>query len=139
MHALTRRLERLLGEGVTLEELKHKPGRRRTLRARAEDRTAIVKLYASERAALVAARITALAGGPREPRLPRVLLCDPALRLVVLSEVPGIPLRSALLEGDLASCHRAGAALGAWHRAWSAARPAPLRVHTPERELELLD
>jgi hypothetical protein len=138
MRTVTARLEALLGDTVRLEELKLKPGRRRTLRARADGRTAIVKIYASKRASLVAARIGALTAGPPEPRVPRVLLADPALHLVVLSEVPGIPLRQALIVSDLASCRRAGAALGTWHRAWCGAQPPPLRAHTPEHELELL-
>jgi Ser/Thr protein kinase RdoA (MazF antagonist) len=138
MRAVIERLEQLLGGVVTLEQLKHKPGRRRTLRARARGHSAIVKLYASERAGIVAARVGTLAAGPREPRMPRVLLADPELHMVVLSEVPGVPLREALIARDLASCRRAGAALGAWHRTWSSTRPRPLRAHTPERELETL-
>ncbi len=131
-------LERLLGAPVSLEELKHKPGRRRTSRASGPDGTAIVKEYASGRAATVAARIGALAAGPAEPVLPRVLASEPALRLVVLSEVPGRPLRHALLAGDAATCRRAGEVLGGWHRAWRGRAPKPLRRHGIERELELL-
>jgi Phosphotransferase enzyme family len=138
MQPLTVRLEALLGGPVTLEEMKRKPGRRRTLRARAGDTTAIVKVYASARAGTVAARIRALFGGPREPRLPEVLLADPALHMVVLSEVSGAPLRTSLIARDLDACRRAGAALGAWHRAWAGAHPAPLRAHPAERELALL-
>ncbi|MGH2715249.1 MAG: hypothetical protein ACRDM7_15420, partial [Thermoleophilaceae bacterium] len=86
------RLERIVGEPVELEQLKHKPGRRRTLRARGPAGTAIVKVYASDRAATVAARVTALATGPPEPALPRVLACEPGLHMVVLSEVRGLSL-----------------------------------------------
>ena len=132
------RLETLLGAPVALEQLKHKPGQRRTLRARGSEGNAIVKLYASDRAATVAARLVALAAGPREPEVPRVLACEPRLRMVVLSEVPGSPLTGALLMGDEASCRRAGEALGRWHRAWRGRVPGQLRRHGVERELEIL-
>jgi Ser/Thr protein kinase RdoA (MazF antagonist) len=131
-------LERHVGAPVVLEQLKHKPGRRRTLRARGPEGTAIVKLYASDRAATVAARIAALAAGPPEPVLPRLLASEPARHLVVLSEVPGRPLRHALLGGDAAACRRAGRSLGRWHRAWQGRGPAPLRRHGVDRELEIL-
>jgi Ser/Thr protein kinase RdoA (MazF antagonist) len=131
-------LEPVLGGAVTLEELKHKPGRRTTYRARGPSRSAIVKVYASERAPTVAARIGALAAGPAEPEIPQVLLCDPERHLVVLTEVPGVPLRHALLEGDAQTCARAGAALGRWHEAWRGLEPEPLALHTPARELEIL-
>lgn len=133
------RLDRIVGAPVELEELKHKPGRRHTLRARGPAGTAIVKLYASDRAATVAARVTALAAGPSEPALPRVLACVPQERMVVLSEVRGRPLSGALLAGDAAACRRAGEALGRWHRAWRGRAPDPLRRHNAERELEILD
>jgi Ser/Thr protein kinase RdoA (MazF antagonist) len=131
-------LETVLGGSVRLEELKHKPGRRTTYRARGTARSAIVKVYASERAPTVAGRVGALAAGPREPALPEVLLCEPDRHLVVLSEVPGTPLRHALLAADEAVCGRVGAALGGWHRAWWGAAPEPLVPHTPEKELEIL-
>jgi len=131
-------LEGLLGAPVVLQELKHKPGRRRTMRARGARRTAIVKLYASARAATVAARVSCLAAGPDEPRVPEVLAVEPALHMVVLSEVPGEPLRQSLIEGDVRGCRRAGAALGTWHSAWRAAKPGALKPHSPERELHIL-
>jgi Ser/Thr protein kinase RdoA (MazF antagonist) len=130
-------LEELVGAPVTLEELKHKP-RRRTLRVRGSGGSAIVKLYASDRASVVARRVAALAAGPREPVVPAVLHADPERRFVVLSDVPGRPIREALLAGDLATCSRVGAALGTWHAAWDGAAPAPLRQHTSDRELEIL-
>jgi Ser/Thr protein kinase RdoA (MazF antagonist) len=132
------RLERLLGVPVALEELKRKPGRRRTLRARGPEGSAIVKVYASDRAPLVARRVAALASGPPEPVVPAVLDFDPQLHLVVLTDMPGRPLREALLHGDHATCFRVGAALGAWHAAWEGIRPAPLAEHTADRELEIL-
>jgi aminoglycoside phosphotransferase (APT) family kinase protein len=132
-------LGRLVGAPMSLEELKHKPGRRRTLRARGPAGAAIVKLYASDRAATVAARIAALNAGPPEPTLPRLLWVEPAKHIVVLSEVPGRPLREALLAGHGPDCRRAGEALGAWHRAWHSRAPAQLRRHGVERELEILD
>jgi Ser/Thr protein kinase RdoA (MazF antagonist) len=138
MRTLTARIEELMGAPVTFEELKAKPGRRITLRATADGSTAIVKVYSSERAALVAERVGALSGGPPEPRTPRVLLADPALRMVVLSDVKGPPLREALLARDLAACRRAAAAIGIWHRAWRGARPRALGVHTTYRELAVL-
>ena len=128
----------LLGSPVELEELKRKPGRRRTLRAVGGRRRAIVKVYESERAATVGARVRALSVGPREPRLPEVLWVEPSLRTVVLGEVPGRPLRDSVLAGDLVACERAGAALGAWHRFWYGRAPAALRGHTAEGELEIL-
>jgi Ser/Thr protein kinase RdoA (MazF antagonist) len=131
-------LEEIVGAPLTLEELKLKPGRRRTFRAVGPRRRAIVKAYRSDRAALVAARVRALARGPEEPEVPEVLHEDAALRLVVLSEVVGPPLREPLLAGDLAECARAGAALGRWHAFWRGTAPPPLAPHTVERELEVL-
>lgn len=138
MPTLTNTLAAVLSGPVTLEELKHKPGRRRTLRARAGERSAIAKVYASDRASTVGARVAALATGPPDPCVPRVLLVDPALHLVVLSEVSGPTLREALLATDLPECRRAGASLGRWHRAWSGTHPVPLRPHTAPRELAIL-
>jgi Ser/Thr protein kinase RdoA (MazF antagonist) len=138
-------LAALLGGPVVLDELKHKPGRRRTWRATGTRRSAIVKVYASGRAATVAGRIAALEGGPASPEVPRVLLVDVDAHMLVLSEVPGPPLREAVLAGDFAACRLAGAAVGAWHRWWADAlllatgtNPMPLRPHTAERELETL-
>jgi hypothetical protein len=133
------RLEEILGAPLLeLEQLKHKPGRRRTLRARGPRGTAIVKQYASDRAETVAARVAALGAGPEEPLVPRVMLFAPELHLVVFSEVPGRPLRRALLDGDEGECRRAGAALAAWHLSWAGRAPSPLRPHGAARELELL-
>jgi Ser/Thr protein kinase RdoA (MazF antagonist) len=133
-------LEALLGAPVSLETLKHKPGRRSTLRAAGPRGLAIVKLYASERAATVAARVAALAAGPAEPVMPRVLLCDPRRRFVALSYVPGTPLSEAVVAGgDGEACARAGRALAAWHGFWDGRAPRGLRPHTSERELEIVD
>jgi hypothetical protein len=131
-------LEELVGAPIALEELKHKPGRRRTLRVRGSRRSAITKIYASDRATTVARRIAALAAGPPEPVVPALLHVDPELHLVVLSEVPGQPLRDFLLGGDFANCSRVGAALGAWHAAWEGMAPRPLQRHTIDLELEIL-
>ena len=131
-------LEPVLGRPLVIEELKHKPGRRTTSRAVGPRGSAIVKVYASERAPVVAARLGALAQGPPEPVVPEVLLCVPDAHLVALSEVPGVPLREALLGGDLATCRRAGAVLGGWHGAWWGAAPPALVPHTVEREVEIL-
>jgi Ser/Thr protein kinase RdoA (MazF antagonist) len=131
-------LEKVVGSPVELEELKCKPGRRTTLRARGPTRSAIVKRYESRRAPLVAARVKALAQGPREPLIPEVLLSDPTRRLVVLSDLPGTPLREAVLAHDLGTCRCVGATLGRWHRAWSGRVPSPLRPHTWEREFEIV-
>jgi Ser/Thr protein kinase RdoA (MazF antagonist) len=132
-------LERLLGAPVTLEELKHKPGRRRTARAIGRRGTAIAKEYRSDRAGVVAARVAALAAGPREPAVPSLLLVHPGLRMVVLSDVPGTPFREALLSRDAEMCRRAGRALGAWHLFWAGVAPPALRPHTVQRELAILD
>jgi Ser/Thr protein kinase RdoA (MazF antagonist) len=131
-------LEPLLGAPVRLEQLKHKPGRRTTFRAHGARRNAIVKTYVSNRAPVVAARIAALAGGTAALEIPEVLLCEPDLHLVALSEVPGLPLREALLSDDAETCERAGGALGTWHRAWLGASPEPLVPHSAERELAIL-
>jgi hypothetical protein len=136
--AVSSRLEALLGRPVGLEVLKLKPGRRLTLAARGRRGRAVVKVYGSQRAAIVAARVGALAAGPAEPAVPRVLLVEPALNLVVLSWLPGTALRGALLAGDGQACRRAGAALGAWHRSWWGLDPAALTPHSLERELEIL-
>jgi Ser/Thr protein kinase RdoA (MazF antagonist) len=131
-------LEEIVGAPVALEELKRKPGRRRTLRVRGSGGSAIAKIYASDRAPVVARRVAALASGPDEPIVPAVLHVDTDLHLLVLTEVPGYPLRDALLDGDLATCARVGAALGKWHTAWEGIAPIPLRRHTVARELEIL-
>jgi len=136
---MTGALEGLLGAPVTFEPLKHKPGRRRTLRAVGPRGGAIVKIYASERAATVAARVGALAAGPAEPIVPQVLLCDPAGRMVALSYVPGTPLTQAVVTNDGDACARAGLALGAWHAFWSGSVPRCLKPHTSDREIEIID
>jgi Ser/Thr protein kinase RdoA (MazF antagonist) len=135
---MTAMLEEIVGAPLVLEELKRKPGRRRTRRAVGSKRRAIVKAYESERAPIVAARLRALAAGPPEPKVPEVLHEDPSSRVVVLSELVGAPLRDALLAGDLVQCRRAGAALGTWHAFWLGAAPPPLAPHTCQRELEIL-
>ena len=131
-------LEHVLGTGVELQELKRKPGRRTTFRAAAGGRSAIVKLYASDRAASVAARVKAVADGPVEMRVPEVLAVDVDRHLVVLSELPGTPLRDPLLRGNSEECNRAGAALGAWHCHFLGLAPPGLLPHGTERELLLL-
>ena len=132
-------LGEILAEPLAFEELKRKPGRRVTLRASGPRGSAIVKLYASDRASTVAARVNALAGGPPEPLVPRVLCVDRRLGLVALSELRGAPLRDFVLWGDRPACRRAGAALGAWHSFWREAPvPPTLARHTAHRELELL-
>lgn len=128
----------LIGGPVSFEELKHKPGRRRTLRAVGTAGGAIVKLYASDRAATVAARVAALRDGPEALVVPRVLLCDPARRMVALSYVPGTPLSRAVQAHDREACARAGLALGAWHAFWSGRAPRTMRRHTSERELKAI-
>jgi len=129
---------RIVGVPLQLDELKVKPGRRRTLRARGSRMTAIVKIYATPRAAVVAQRIAALSDGPAEPLIPRVLHVDQAGEWLVLSEVPGRALREAVTAADSDACHRAGAALGRWHAAWHRTAPAALRPHTVEREIDIL-
>lgn len=128
---------RIVGTPVTMSVLKDKPGRRRTMRAHGPAGTAIVKTYASDRAPTVAARIAALADGPPEPCIPAVLYLDAGQRLVILSDVPGAPLRAAVLEDDRNACRAAGTALATWHRTWSRRTP-DLRPHTVGRELAIL-
>jgi Ser/Thr protein kinase RdoA (MazF antagonist) len=134
---VVRALRTALGSPVTLQVLKHKP-RRLTLWAEGSIRSGIVKLYASQRAGIVARRVAALAAGPAEPRIPEVIAVEPELRMVVLSPVEGRPLRYALLGGDLATCGRVGAVLGGWHRDWCGRVPEVFGRHTLERELEIL-
>lgn len=131
-------LETLLGAPVALEELKYKPRRRRTLRARGSRRSAIVKLYQSDRAPVVAARVAALAEGPPEPVVPRVLHLDPDRRMLVLSDVRGTPFREAVVAGDTVACRRVGAALAAWHHAWRNTERDALHAHTPADEKRIL-
>ena len=131
-------LESLVGSPVAVEELKHKPGRRRTLRARGSRRTAIVKLYESDRASVVAARLAALAAGPPEPQVPRVLHVDPARRMLVLSELHGEPLRTSIVAGDLAACARVGRALATWHAAWRSMHSGAFRPQTFAEEKRIL-
>lgn len=128
----------IVGVPVGLEILKDKPGRRRTARARGPAGSAIVKAYASARAPVVAARLRALQGGPPEPLVPDVLLVDPATRVVVLSDVAGNPLSSALRTGDVTTCRRAGEALAGWHEAWRGKPAPPLRPRTVDDELATL-
>lgn len=131
-------LARLVGSPVALEELKRKPGRRRTLRATGSRRTAIVKVYDSERAPVVAARVAALSAGPPEPCVPEVLHLDRGRRMLVLSEVLGAPLRESVVAGDLDACARVGRALSGWHRAWRNVAPDGLRLQTIEAEKRIL-
>jgi hypothetical protein len=123
------RLEPIVGSPVELEELAHSPGRLRTLRASGPVRSAIVKLYASDCASEVADRVAALAAVPPGVAVPRMLLCDPVLHMVVVSEVQGEPLTGAFVHHDVSACRCAGAAVGRWHRSWRGRAPAPLRPH----------
>ena len=131
-------LEQIVGSPVELEQLTRRPGHRRTLRASGPVRTAIVNLYESNRATTVADRVGVLGTVPPGVAVPRLLLSDPVLHMVVVSDVPGEPLTGAILEGDLAACRCAGAAVGSWHRSWRGRAPAPLLSHGAERELAML-
>jgi hypothetical protein len=131
-------LEQIVGSPVELDQLTHRPGLRRTLRASGPVRTAIVTLYTSNRAATVAGRVGALGDVPPGVAVPRLLLSDPVLHMVVVSEVPGEPLTGALLEGDIAASRCAGAAVGSWHRSWQGRAPKPLCHHGADRELAML-
>lgn len=128
----------LVGQPLSLQTLKDKPGRRRTSRATGPGGRVIVKVYASGRAPVVVSRLGALRGGPVEPVLPRVLLCDETRHLVVLTEVPGRSFREALLAGDPEAATRVGRALGRWHASYRNRVPATLRPHTAEREVQTL-
>ena len=133
------RLERIVGSPVELEQLAHRPGRRRTLRASGSVRTAIVNLYASDRSATVAQRVDAASVVPPGVAVPRLLLSDPVLHMVVVSEVQGEPFTAALLDRDTGVCRCAGAAIGRWHRSWRGRAPSPLRPHGADRELAILN
>lgn len=130
----------VLAPPVAFEELKHKPGRRTTWRATAGDghSTAIVKRYTSGRAPLVAARLAVLHPGPRSPCVPQMLHLDTERGAVVLSDVPGRPLREAVFAGDTDAFRMAGQAMGTWHAWWRGRSPAPLRPHGADREVALL-
>jgi Ser/Thr protein kinase RdoA (MazF antagonist) len=133
-------LPALLGAPLRWELLKHKPGRRSTWRVRGPAGSVIVKRYASDRAMTVAARVSSLSDGADcEPVLPRVLALDERAHAVVLSDVPGDPLGRAAEGGDEEAFRRGGAALGAWHRAWSGRTPAALRAHPIQDELRSLE
>jgi Ser/Thr protein kinase RdoA (MazF antagonist) len=133
-----RLVERFVGAPARLTVLKDKPGKRWTARATGPRGTAIVKVYATDRAPAVAARVRALAPGPGEPAMPSVLAVDADRHAVILSEVAGRPLRVHALGGDLATCRRAGRVLAAWHRHWALRPPDVMRLHTPEREQAIL-
>lgn len=135
---MSRMLERYVGAPATLEELKHKPGRRLTLRASGPERSAIVKLYRSDRVLTVAARLAALSTGPPEPEIPEVLAVDPDSRMIVLSEVRGTPLREAVLALDEVECRRAGSLIASWHVSWYGRVPPALPVHDIRVELDAL-
>lgn len=128
----------LVGEPAIARILKDKPGRRRTSLVQGPRGTAVVKAYASNRAPVVARRISALAAGPSEPAVPRVLALDEARRLVVLSPVPGRPLTEAVIDGELEVIERAGAALGKWHAAWWDRVPAAFSPHPVQHERAIL-
>jgi hypothetical protein len=131
-------LEQIVGAPVELEQLANRPGLRRTLRASGPVRTAIVRLYTSNRAATVADRVGALDAVPPGVALPRLLLSDPVLHMVVVSEVPGEPLTGAILDGDVAASRCAAAAIGSWHRSWQGHAPEALCHHGADRELAML-
>lgn len=136
-------LEPLLGGPVRLSVLKDKPGRRRTSRAVGPRGSAVVKVYASGRAPVVASRLTALQRGPADPAVPAVLLLDAARHLVVIGELSGMPLSTALTTGADATtgaraAARAGAALARWHHAHRTTCDPSLREHTAEKELDVL-
>jgi Ser/Thr protein kinase RdoA (MazF antagonist) len=129
-------LESVVGAPVRLELLKQKAGRRATYRAHGSRRTAIVKVYESDRARTVARRVSSLNEGPFEPRIPSVWAETDDM--IVLSEIHGRPLRAAVLAGDGAACHRAGAVLGFWHWYWRDQAPETLAPHSLAQELEIL-
>lgn len=131
--------EMAVGQPADIEVLKEKPGRRRTVRAHGPLGRVIIKTYATDRAAVVAGRVLALAAGPQEPIVPRVLHQDHDLRLVVLTEVPGRSLGHAVDRGLSNECWRAGAALARWHQFWEGRIPTVFRPHSPERELAILE
>lgn len=129
-------LEDVVGAPVRLQLLKQETGRQSTYRARGSRRTAIVKHYESDLASTIGRRITSLAEGPFEPLLPSVWAQTD--HTLVLSEIPGKPLRAAVLAGDEVACRRVGAVLGSWHWYWRDNAPETLARHSLERELEIL-
>lgn len=128
----------LLGTPVRLDVLKDKPGRRRTSRATGPRGTAVVKVYASDRAPVVAARLAALQHDDAGLAVPPLLLCDPDRHVVVLGELPGVPLSRALDVQGTVAAYGAGAALARWHDAHAGTADAALRPHTAQREVDLL-
>lgn len=126
----------LIGTPAHTEVLKDKPGRRRTARLTGPAGSVIAKTYATDRAALVADKVSTLQYGPTSPVIPRVRAVDDALRTVLLDDVPGRPL-SAAIDDDLAFARIAGDAIAGWHRAWQG-RSTGLRPHTVDREYRAL-
>jgi Ser/Thr protein kinase RdoA (MazF antagonist) len=122
--------------------LRHKPGRRCTLRydvrvgspgtERLERLYA--KTFASGRGHRVYEVLTAISGartcGPGV-RVPAPLRYLPFLKLLVLREVPGAPVAPALLAGDTAMAERIADAIHALHASGLDLR----RQHGPEAEL----
>lgn len=130
------RLEPLVGAPVRLKLLRHENGQRSTYRALGSRRSAIVKVFEPGRAMDVAQRYSSLADGPFEPRIPEILAATDDM--VVLSDLPGRPLRAALLAGDGDACTRVGTVLGFWHLFWRDRIPDVLESHSLEQELEIL-
>lgn len=129
----------IAGAPVALEAARKRPGRTRTRRARGSRMSVVVKEFGSTRSTLLAARrVTAMAAGPRDPLVPTLLHIDPDRNFIVVSDVPGQPLRDALLAPKLVACRRAGAALGRWHAAWTGAIPDGVAEHTAAREIETI-
>ena len=138
---VTEVIETVVGTPVRLRVLKDKPGRRRTCHASGPGGSAIVKVYASRRAPVVAARVRALRGDEARapaPLLPTVLHVDEDRHLLVLSEVPGQPFAPALLAGDREAAQRVGTALATWHAAFRGRVPRELAEQTAQREHDIL-
>ena len=126
----------LLGSPVQLQVLKDKPGRRRTSRATGPLGSAVVKVYTSGRAPVVAARLAALQQGEGVV-VPPLLLLDAARHAVVIGELEGPTLARALNAGPAAGT-RVGAALARWHVSHRGTTAPVLREHTAARELRVL-
>ena len=124
----------------TVELVRHRPGRRCTLRYElsigGRRERVYAKTYASGRAPRAHAALAAVAAAGRGTAvsIPEPVGCIPRLRLVVQREVRGKPATSRLLAGDEALAAQVASVLHALH-----ACPAALvSTHSSDDELRIL-
>jgi aminoglycoside phosphotransferase (APT) family kinase protein len=137
LQAMSGVLGGLWGKPVRAEDvvvLRHRPGRRCTLRYRLAGGDRIyAKTYASDRAPRVYRTLLALANVPGVA-VPRPLGCVPELHLVVQRELQGARLTPELVAGNLRLAERLAEALHALHASGAVLE----RAHTLADELEIV-